>query len=110
MLNLQACLTLKKLAKESRFWRAILEEANKPKRRRRVVNVHKLNRYTKDDDVVFVPGKLLGFGNMDHPVTVSAFAFSKSAYEKVTRAGGNVFSIEDFMKLYPKGRGVKIIG
>lgn len=107
MLNLQTYRALKKLAKESRFWRAILKEANRPKR---VVNVYKLNRYTKDGEVVFVPGKLLGFGNIDHPVTVSAFAFSKSAYEKVIKAGGNVLSIEDFMKLYPKGRGVKIIG
>jgi len=107
MLSLQIYRALKKLAKESRFWRAILEEANRP---RRVVNVYKLNRYTKSGEVVFVPGKLLGFGNIDHPVTVSAFAFSKSAYEKVIRAGGNVLSIEDFMKLYPKGRGVKIIG
>ncbi|MCS7136585.1 MAG: 50S ribosomal protein L18e [Nitrososphaerota archaeon] len=107
MLNLQTYRALKKLAKESRFWRAILKEANRPKR---VVNVYKLNRYTKDGEVVFVPGKLLGFGNIDHPVTVSAFAFSKSAYEKVIKAGGNILSIEDFMKLYPKGRGVKIIG
>jgi len=107
MLSLQIYRALKKLAKESRFWRAILKEANRP---RRVVNVYKLNRYTKSGEVVFIPGKLLGFGNIDHPVTVSAFAFSKSAYEKVIRAGGNVLSIEDFMKLYPKGRGVKIIG
>ncbi len=107
MLSLQIYRTLKKLAKESRFWRAILKEANRP---RRVVNVYKLNRYTKSGEIVFVPGKLLGFGNIDHPVTVSAFAFSKSAYEKVIRAGGNVLSMEDFMKLYPKGRGVKIIG
>ncbi|MCL7384800.1 MAG: 50S ribosomal protein L18e [Thaumarchaeota archaeon] len=107
MLSLQVYRTLKKLAKESRFWRAILKEASKP---RRVVNVYRLNRYTKGGEVVFVPGKLLGFGNIDHPVTVSAFAFSKSAYEKVIRAGGNVLSMEDFMKLYPKGRGVKIIG
>jgi len=107
MLSLQIYRTLKKLAKESRFWRAILKEANRP---RRVVNVYKLNRYTKSGEIVFVPGKLLGFGNIDHPVTVSAFALSKSAYEKVIRAGGNVLSMEDFMKLYPKGRGVKIIG
>jgi len=107
MLSLQIYRALKKLAKESRFWRAILKEANRP---RRVVNVYKLNRYTKSGEVVFIPGKLLGFGNIDHPVTVSAFAFSKSAYEKVIRAGGNVLSMEDFMKLYPKGRGVKIIG
>ncbi|MEM0456960.1 MAG: 50S ribosomal protein L18e [Nitrososphaerota archaeon] len=108
MLSLQVYRALEKLAKESRFWRAILKEAKRPKRR--VVNVYRLDRYTKEGEVVFVPGKLLGFGNIDHPITVSAFAFSKSAYEKVIRAGGNVLSIEDFMKLYPKGRGVKIIG
>ncbi|MEM3066690.1 MAG: 50S ribosomal protein L18e [Nitrososphaerota archaeon] len=107
MISLPVYRTVKKLAKESKFWRAILKEANKP---RRVVNVYKLNKYTKDGEVVFVPGKLLGFGNIDHPVTVSAFSLSKSAYEKVIEAGGTVLSMEDFIKNYPSGRGVKIIG
>ncbi|PUA31982.1 MAG: 50S ribosomal protein L18e [Candidatus Terraquivivens tikiterensis] len=107
MLSLSVHRALRRLAKGSKFWRAILKEANRP---RRVVNVYKLNRYTKEGDVVFVPGKLLGLGNIDHPVTVSAFSLSKSAYEKVVRAGGSVLSMEDFMRLYPTGRGVKIIG
>lgn len=101
---------IEKFSKKSRFWRRILEEAKKPRRRKRVVNIYKLNKYTKANDVVFVPGKVLGVGKIDHPIIISAFSFSKSAYKKITDAGGKVLMINEFMKAYPSGRYVKIIG
>jgi large subunit ribosomal protein L15 len=36
------------------------------------------------------PVKILGDGNLQHALTVHAHAFSKSAEEKITRAGGKV--------------------
>lgn len=100
----------KELSKGSRFWRAILEEAMKPRGRRRVVNIYKLDRHTREGDVVFVPGKILSVGKLNHPIVVSAFMLSKSAYKKIVDAGGKVLTLEEFMRTYPDGKNVKIIG
>lgn len=92
------------------LWRDLIERVNKPKRRRIVVNVSRINRYTQANDVVVVPGKVLGAGLIDHPVVVAALWFSKSAKEKIERVGGRVLTIEQLMLEKPTGSGIKIIG
>jgi len=97
-------------ARKARFWKRILEEAERARRQRRAVNLYKLNRLTKAGDVVYVPGKVLGTGNIDHPITISAFGFSKTAYEKLLKSGSTVLTTQEFAERYPTGSGVKIIG
>lgn len=92
------------------IWASVAEELEKPSRRLRVVNVSKINRYTEPNDYVIVPGKVLGAGELDHPVTVAAFSFSKTAIDKITRAGGRVISIFKLLEERPTGSNVKIIG
>ena len=57
-----------------------------------------------------VPGKVLGAGKIDHPVSVAAFAFSEQARSKILKAKGKCLFISDLVKKNPKGTGVKIIG
>lgn len=92
------------------IWRAVAEELEKPRRKRRAVNVGRINRYTKPGDVVVVPGKVLGAGILDHPVTVAAYRFSELALEKIRSAGGRAITIKQLVSEYPSGSGVKIIG
>ena len=94
----------------ARIRRAVADELERPRRNRRVVNLSRINRYTKPNDVVVVPGKVLGMGTLDHPVTVAAFAFSKRAKELIEKAGGEAISIKELIKRNPKGSNVKIIG
>ncbi len=99
----------KKVAK-TRFWRRIIEEAERSRRSRRVVNLYKLDRLTKEGDVVYVPGKVLGTGEISHPITIAAFSFSKTAYEKLLKSGSTILTTQEFAEKYPRGSGVKIIG
>jgi len=92
------------------IWRAVAEELAKPSRQRRAVNVSRINRYTEPGDIIVVPGKVLGAGNLDHPVTVAALSFSKTALEKIRRTGGRAISIFELLRENPGGSGVKIIG
>ncbi|MFQ6094606.1 MAG: 50S ribosomal protein L18e [Candidatus Bathyarchaeia archaeon] len=103
---------LRKKARENNApaWRDIAERLSKPRQRRTVVNISRLNRYTKENDQVVVPGKVLGAGLIDHPVTVAAFAFSNEAREKISRAKGKCISIPDLIKINPSGTNVKILG
>ena len=103
---------LKKKAKENSaaIWRDLAERLSKPKRRRIAVNLSRLNRYTKGDDTVVVPGKVLGAGSIDHPVKVAAFAFSEQARLKIIKAKGKCITIPELIEMNPKGTNVKIIG
>jgi large subunit ribosomal protein L18e len=92
-----------------RIWRRVAELLLRPRRRRVEVNLSKINRYTKDGDVVIVPGKVLGAGLLTKPVTVAALAFSESSLRKIKDAGGRAITIEQLLKENPKGRNVKII-
>ncbi|MBS7659272.1 MAG: 50S ribosomal protein L18e [Candidatus Bathyarchaeia archaeon] len=113
--NPQLIELIKFLRKKSRenkakIWRAIAEDLAKPRRRRIVVNISRLNRYTNENDVVVVPGKVLGAGEIDHPIMVAAFSFSKKAREKIERASGKCLTIMELVENNPKGSNVKIIG
>ncbi|NOZ83132.1 MAG: 50S ribosomal protein L18e [Euryarchaeota archaeon] len=86
-----------------RVWRDLAERLAKPRRNRAEVNVSRIARYTREGDVVAVPGKVLGSGSISHAVTVAALAFSESAMRKIAAAGGRCMSIEELMREKPKG-------
>jgi len=104
--------SLKKQSRESRsdLWRDIAERLIKARRRRVVVNVSRLNRYTSRNETVAVPGKVLATGEITHPITVAAFSFSEKAKEKIKAARGRCVSFSDLPKKNPRGSNVKIIG
>ncbi len=91
------------------IWKTVKEFLEKPKRKRVAVNISKINRYTKDGDMVVVPGKVLSCGEMKHKVVIGAFAYSERAKKKLIEAGCEVLTIEELVKRNPKGSGVKII-
>ena len=103
---------LKKSAKENdaKIWRKIAEALSRTRRKRIAVNLSRVNRYAKNGQTVVVPGKVLAAGEVNHPVTVSAFAFSHMAMTKIEKAKGKCLSYAELVKKNPKGTGVRIIG
>jgi large subunit ribosomal protein L18e len=103
---------LKKQSRENKanIWLDIAERLAKPKRKRIAVNISHLNRSTQKNETVAVPGKVLGAGEMSHPVTIAAFAFSEKAKEKIKARRGKCLSFFDLIKKNPKGSKVRIIG
>jgi large subunit ribosomal protein L18e len=103
---------LRKQGKENKaeIWRDIAENLAKPRRRRLAVNLSRLNRYTQKNETIVVPGKILSAGELDHPITITAFDFSEKAKEKISAAKGKCLSFTDLVKKNPKGSNVKIIG
>ena len=70
----------------------------------------RINKITKENDVIFVPGKVLGTGNISHKITLCSFSISITAANKIIKSGGNVMSAHDMIKKYPTGKGVTIFG
>ncbi len=106
---------LKRVANERQesVWRKVAEDLNRPLRIRREVNVSRINRYTKDGDVVIVPGKVLSLGELDHKVTVVAWAFSAKALEKIKNSGSQAHLLVDYVRGLDKAKkvaNVKVIG
>ncbi|MGB9674709.1 MAG: 50S ribosomal protein L18e [Nanopusillaceae archaeon] len=91
------------------IWIYVAELLNRPTRRRVEVNLGKLNKYTKDGDVIIVPGKLLASGVFNKKITIAAWKYSVSAKEKVEKVGSKLITIEELLKANPKGSNVKII-
>ena len=102
---------LRKIAREhkAKIWRVVADILERPRRKRVAVNISKIDRLTKAGDVIIVPGKVLGAGELSHPVTVAAFLFSETARDKILKVGGKPISIQDLLAQNPRGSNVKII-
>ena len=103
--------SLKKQSIENKdgVWKRVALELERPTRQHRVVNLSKIEKYTNDNDVVIVPGKLLSGGELTKKVTIIAYTFSEKALEKIN-GKASILSIEDALKKYPNAKNIKIIG
>ena len=91
------------------IWKRVANDLERATRKRRIVNIDRINKYTKDNEVIVVPGKVLGDGELKHKVTVAALRFSTTAESKINKSGKAIL-LDAFIKENPKGEGVRIIG
>jgi large subunit ribosomal protein L18e len=103
---------LRNAAKKSKapIWKDLERRISGPRSNRSEVNLGTLAQVTKANEIVMVPGKLLGTGNIGHKLTVCAFAVSEQTVRKIGQVGGKVITLEELIKKYPEGKGVRIIG
>jgi large subunit ribosomal protein L18e len=103
---------LKKAAKEtdSDLWLAIADQLDKSKRSRRAINLNRINRFSKDGETVVVPGKVLGVGALDHPITIGALSFSIEAARKILESGGRYHTLRELFVMKQKDSDIRIIG
>ena len=95
---------------EAPIWSRLADLAVKPSTSKRVVNLARINKITKENNVLFVPGKVLGTGNLSHKITLCSFSMSTTAAKKIIQTGGKVMAYSDMIKKYPTGKGVIIFG
>jgi large subunit ribosomal protein L18e len=102
---------LKKTAIENdaAVWKRVASDLEKPTRQRRVLNIYKLDKYCQDNDVIVVPGKVLGTGDLNKKVTVAAYTFSSQAVDKIN-AKGKALTIKELIEKNPQGKKIKLMG
>ena len=105
-------VSLERAAKENQamIWERASKMLSGPGSNKVEVNLGRLSRKAGEWSAFFVPGKVLGFGALDKKLVVGAFSFSESARKKITERGGSAMTVEQFLKKYPKGSGVKLVG
>ena len=91
------------------IWRDIALRLEKSKQNWAEVNLSKLERNASENDVIVVPGKVLGSGSLSKKLTVAAYDFSESAKKKIAEAGGKHLTIPEMVKKNPSGSGIKIM-
>ncbi len=77
-----------------------------PKRLWAGVNLYKISELGKD---VFVPGKVLSFGEFDKKIKVVAWDASDKAKEKIKKAGGNFVEVVEEIKKNPELKGLEVL-
>lgn len=95
---LEKVLVSGKGAKESGLRTKVYDIASRPRRRRVVVNLSKIEKCAKDGDSILVPGKVLGVGKIGKKVTVCAVEFSADALAKLKEAGCSVVGADEILK------------
>ena len=92
------------------IWNKIASDLERPTRVRHIVNLSKINLYTKENDTIVVPGKVLGSGTLDHKLTISAYQFSNGAKEKINKAGCKIIPLNELIQESPQGKRIRILG
>ena len=95
--------------KDAQIWRDVAEQLAQPRSQRAAVNLSSINRNTKSADTIIVPGKILGTGILDHPITVAAFSVSEKAKVKLDAVKAKYVTIPELVEKNPKGSNIKII-
>jgi len=96
-------------AKKAPIWNQASKMLVRPASLKVEVNVGRISRIADDGAVLFVPGKVLGSGLLDKKVVVGAFSFSAAALKKIAESGGSAMSVEQLLKKYPDGSGVRLV-
>ncbi|MBI2108426.1 50S ribosomal protein L18e [Candidatus Woesearchaeota archaeon] len=103
-------LKKKSLEQDAGIWKRVATDLERPSRQRREVNLARISKYTKANDTIIVPGKVLGAGDIAHKLTIAAFQFSQGAREKLEKKGAKIVSLRDICKESPAGKNIRIIG
>ena len=84
----------------------VAEMLERPRRKRVEVNLWKINKNSKEDDLILVPGKVLANGELEHKVTIAALNASEKAIKKINEKG-KFISLKEATKEKAK---IKIMG
>src|SRR5512136_2333876 len=95
---------------EAPIWRDIALRLEGPMRNWAEANISRIDRYAGENEIVVIPGKLLGAGEIAKKVTVAAYRSSGQAKDKIEKAGGRNVSIEELVAKNPKGSKIRIMG
>lgn len=91
-----------------RIWKKVSKKISGPRKNRIEANLYRINKKTKNNDTIVIPGKVLGIGDLKHKLTIACLSSSKSAQKKIESSGSKLITIEELLEQNPQGNGIKI--
>lgn len=97
---------LRKASHENKvdLWSRVAKEIEKPRRRRREVNLITIAKHLNKGETAIIPGKLLALGEPLKDVKIAAFMWSKAVEAKASP-----ITIQQLLKENPKATNVRIL-
>jgi len=102
--NMKISAGIPKDARNSLFWKRVLELLSVSSRKRVGVNVSRIAMYSKEGATVVVPDKVLGAGRLKAKITVAAVSFSSGARQAIEAVGGKAITIVEAAKKSATGK------
>ncbi|MEK6893513.1 MAG: 50S ribosomal protein L18e [Nanoarchaeota archaeon] len=97
------------LAKEQKSWLALAKIISGSTKNYSSINLDEINKQAAAGDIIVIPGKVLGMGEITKKFKISALAFSTSAKEKIKKEKIEYGFIFEEIKKNPSAKGVKIL-
>ncbi|MEM3074370.1 MAG: 50S ribosomal protein L18e [Candidatus Pacearchaeota archaeon] len=97
------------LSKKNKNWIKIAYEISKPRRKNISLNLDEIDKISNDGEIIIIPGKVLGNGEINKKIKISAHNFSFKAKKKLKEKNIEINSIYEEIKRNPEAKGIKII-
>lgn len=94
---------------EAPIWKDVAKKLANSRRNHAEINISRIQKHSRDNEVILVPGKVLGGGELSKAVSVAAVSFSESARRKIEGSGGKCLSIRELIEQNPGGSEVRIM-
>ena len=95
--------------KKNGAWLKIGQIISNSRKKMPVVNLFEIEKESRDGDLIIVPGKVLGNGEITKKIRIAAMNFSESAREKLSKHKSEIVTILEEIKKNPKAGGMKIL-
>jgi len=69
-----------------------------PRRKAISVNLDKINKYSKEKEIILVPGKVLSQGDINKKIELVSFKISDHALKKLKSSGSTYKPLKQFIK------------
>lgn len=102
-------LILKLKKSNSEFWLKVARLLAKPRKKRIGVNLNRLDELSKANEIIVVPGKVLGKGVLTKPITLACFSISLNARNKLALSKSKLVSLKELYEKNKEGKNLKLI-
>lgn len=96
-------------AKKNKSWLPVANKVSTPRRKQFSINLDQIDKQTKDNDVIVIPGKVLGTGEINKKIKIVALSYSESAKKKLEKSGVKFHFINEEIKNNPNAKNIKVI-
>ena len=99
------------LAKKNKKWIEAAGMLASPRRKKLSLNFDEIEKKAEKikENIIVVPGKVLGDGELKKKIKLVALSFSKHAEEKLKKGKADFSTIKDEIKSNPEAKNVKVL-
>lgn len=100
-------------AKKNKKWLEVAGVLSGPRRKKVALNLDEIEKALDEgkvkEEVIVIPGKVLGEGELKKKARIVALSFSKQAAEKLKDKKIDFLTINEEIKNNPEAKGVKVL-